>query len=497
MTINYGSGPRGFVGSEVKGLVDKRPLGIIAVTEFGAKGDGEADDTKAFKDLFDFVDDDMGVYIPEGHYIIEEGINVENELVIKSNNATIEKIDSKDDEDDGIFTINAPCYIENLKLKEGSEQEDKYGLVINEGSHCTNVYVINGKHSFYVTAGITVLDNCTAEHEKIYTGEPFKTYSGFTTNNLGLGTDGVCILRDCKAKNYSVKGFRNRETTKTVILDNFQAEASEDGIKEEAILGETGENEKFKNLIIKNTNLEKDGDMKNLVKCVMVKNVIIDNCNFKTCSSETPINIQKQYEDTDVYDDVNLFVDNTVIEGGLIRVYDHAKNAIFRNCTINNNSASNVFKCSATNTIIENCDIKTTKDDEIKILNVLDSVHDINRALILNSEITSEYESDVYIFYSVGIPEPGKLQFVNTKIGEQDMIEFSDHETYIQRNLGEPRKFINKSEHSKDTLEGEPFKLRDIIYHNTLENEDYIGWICTKVNSDDTVDLKEFGSIAT
>lgn len=74
-----GSGARPIVNIPgVKGLVDGRPFSIISVTEFGAKGDGVTDDTKAIQDALDAASSQGGatVLLPKGVYLISDHLRV-------------------------------------------------------------------------------------------------------------------------------------------------------------------------------------------------------------------------------------------------------------------------------------------------------------------------------------------------------------------------------------------------------------------------------------
>ena len=59
----------------VGGLVGGRPFGIISVTEFGARGDGTADDTAAIQAAIDAANGGT-VYLPPGTYRITSPINI-------------------------------------------------------------------------------------------------------------------------------------------------------------------------------------------------------------------------------------------------------------------------------------------------------------------------------------------------------------------------------------------------------------------------------------
>jgi hypothetical protein len=53
------------------------------VQDFGAVGDGVADDSQAFLDAVDAIGREGTILVPEGQYIITKQINIPNRVVIK------------------------------------------------------------------------------------------------------------------------------------------------------------------------------------------------------------------------------------------------------------------------------------------------------------------------------------------------------------------------------------------------------------------------------
>jgi polygalacturonase len=51
--------------------------------DFGAVGDGVADDSQAFLDAVDAIGREGTILVPEGQYIITKQINIPNRVVIK------------------------------------------------------------------------------------------------------------------------------------------------------------------------------------------------------------------------------------------------------------------------------------------------------------------------------------------------------------------------------------------------------------------------------
>lgn len=56
---------------------------LLLLQDFGAVGDGVADDTQAFLDAVDAIGRQGTVYVPAGRYIITQQINIPNRVVIK------------------------------------------------------------------------------------------------------------------------------------------------------------------------------------------------------------------------------------------------------------------------------------------------------------------------------------------------------------------------------------------------------------------------------
>jgi hypothetical protein len=54
-----------------------------ALQDFGAIGDGVADDSQAFLDAVDAIGREGTILVPEGQYIITKQINIPNRVVIK------------------------------------------------------------------------------------------------------------------------------------------------------------------------------------------------------------------------------------------------------------------------------------------------------------------------------------------------------------------------------------------------------------------------------
>lgn len=55
----------------------------IALQDFGAVGDGVADDSQAFLDAVEAIGREGTIFIPEGRYIITKQINIPRRIVLR------------------------------------------------------------------------------------------------------------------------------------------------------------------------------------------------------------------------------------------------------------------------------------------------------------------------------------------------------------------------------------------------------------------------------
>jgi hypothetical protein len=142
------------IGQYVRGLVKGRPLGIISVTEFGAVGDGDANDTAAIQAAIDAaqaafdagpvtvanrISQSPAVYFPEGTYKTMATLHVGRQLRLFGSGYMSSII--KGTADEPIFEVNVTSYreyaaatFEHLAICGDSgnvaDKEDQHGIKV-------------------------------------------------------------------------------------------------------------------------------------------------------------------------------------------------------------------------------------------------------------------------------------------------------------------------------------------------------------------------------
>jgi hypothetical protein len=132
------------------------------------------------------------------------------------------------------------------------------------------------------------------------------SYAGVRTNMFDNDDNGeptgVCTIKDFVAEDCR-RGWVNNRDAEHIYIDNFQI-VNPKSDADVQLLGETGDDIKFKNLTITNTVIRQQvAEGSNIVKFVGVQNVNLTNCTFDTdgATDVTPLRLQNEHAGTDTY----------------------------------------------------------------------------------------------------------------------------------------------------------------------------------------------------
>ena len=132
-------------------FISTNPEGWVNVKDFGAVGDGEHDDTEAFKNA---INTNKIIYIPEGTYLISETLYIQNYMFGETKHKSIIK---KNNNFIGTSLIsigtninNRKDYIniENLKL-DGTDKTVNGIELYGSFAYINNLYIVNCNKGIY------------------------------------------------------------------------------------------------------------------------------------------------------------------------------------------------------------------------------------------------------------------------------------------------------------------------------------------------------------
>lgn len=226
-------------------LADITKKVVVSITDFGAKGDGVADDIISIQNAIDYVTGKGGglVYIPSGTYIISSAIKLKNKVSLKGDSANSSFIQTKTNTINAIECVAGISWSEishlNIKsdtkgtgtsallfdLANGGTQNKIHDLVITNfenGLNCGDVwysnsvdniriwYATNSLRLFYNSLGASIQN----EISNIYVHQPtgyglnINGYRRLTLTNINIDTTsfptGIFINTN---SHVSIRGF--------------------------------------------------------------------------------------------------------------------------------------------------------------------------------------------------------------------------------------------------------------------------------------------------
>ncbi|MFW6288030.1 MAG: glycosyl hydrolase family 28-related protein, partial [bacterium] len=221
-----------FIGNDGINLNIKE---YVSVKDFGAKGDGETDDTKAFKDALSYIDNNgtSTLYIPNGEYNIYDTLNLNSETLIKGENFN-SIINLKDNIT--LFELNGVnrCNISYLKIV-GENNDGEVGIDLNSSAtrfSASNIYFDNVYNSINSSSSwILHFEKILIQNGTI--GFDFNSQSNAITilssvvnsNNSGIeinNSEGITIINTAFHHNIRAVEISNRTWGVTILGSYFE-----------------------------------------------------------------------------------------------------------------------------------------------------------------------------------------------------------------------------------------------------------------------------------
>jgi len=292
-------------GGSTDRLLSVRLADFVSVKDFGAVGDGVADDTAAIQAAHDAVSAGATLVIPFGTYMME-GIEFTKSLNIilqgtlkRISTATftdsVLELSGDDSSITGGGTISWNSANPGTDTGRGEALRLSGDRARVDGITVADTYTLTG-NGIYVAGNNCSINNVTADN---------CTYAGVRTNMGGLDVGGeptdVCTIANLKV-NDCLRGWVNNAHALNISIDNMTV-TNPKASAEVAILGETGADVKFHTCNISNTHLKHDVIAGALTKFVGVKYVNLVNCTFdgNGVAGVAPLILQNEHTGTDTY----------------------------------------------------------------------------------------------------------------------------------------------------------------------------------------------------
>lgn len=141
MGYSSDSNSGGVLLNDVKGLVNGRPLGTISVTEFGAIGNGIADDTSEIQATIDLAASQGGgiVYLPPGRYRTSNSLRLKDNVTLQGAGfSTIIACQNGSDVviNDDVINGNTKLVIRDFKIDGTSSHLPNNGVALRGCTNC-------------------------------------------------------------------------------------------------------------------------------------------------------------------------------------------------------------------------------------------------------------------------------------------------------------------------------------------------------------------------